>query len=177
MTDIRIIKTNQALETAMSNLLAEKSFDRITTTELVKRAGISRSNFYTHYQDKYEMIDQYQHVFFKQLEYIFDKHFEDLHAAVYEIFEMLYHEKLLSALLSENGTREIHIYMRQKLKVILTTFFEPNFSRKDLKKIDIDYRATYFSHAIFGTVQLWLKRGKKENPREITDTIITMAGF
>ena len=60
MTDIRILKTHQAIENAMSDLLKEKSFDHITTTELVKRAGISRSSFYTHYQDKYEMIDKYQ---------------------------------------------------------------------------------------------------------------------
>ena len=54
MTDIRIIKTRQAIEMAMSDLLKEKTFDQITTTELVKRAGISRSSFYTHYQDKYD---------------------------------------------------------------------------------------------------------------------------
>lgn len=53
-------RTKARLRDAMTQLLHEKPFDQITTTELVKVAKISRSGFYTHYQDKYEMIDQYQ---------------------------------------------------------------------------------------------------------------------
>ncbi|GFH42473.1 TetR family transcriptional regulator [Lactococcus hodotermopsidis] len=177
MTDIRITKTRRAIEQAMSDLLKEKSFDQITTTELVKRAGISRSSFYTHYQDKYEMIDTYQRIFFTEVEYIFDRHSKDWRAAIYEIFEFLAKESVLSALLSENGTREIHIFLRQKLKSLLTTVIHPHFGRQSLDKVNLDYRTTYFSHAIFGMVQLWISRGKKESPQEITDTLIPIIRF
>ena len=176
MTDIRIIKTRQAIEMAMSDLLKEKTFDQITTTELVKRAGISRSSFYTHYQDKYEMIDQYQRVFFTKVETIFDQNGTDVRNAIFEIFDFLYQESVLSALLSENGTREIHIYLRQKLKALLTTVIPPHLAPKKLDQVRIDYQTTYSAHAIFGMVQLWIKRGKKESPREITDTLIAMVG-
>lgn len=177
MTDIRITKTRKALEKAMSDLLKEKTFDQITTTELVKYAGISRSSFYTHYQDKYELIDQYQSVFFTELESIFDKDEMSLPEAIFEVFDLLAKESVLSALISENGTREIHIFLRQKFKELLTTVIQPHFGLKSLDKINIDYRTTYFAHAIFGMVQLWIKRGKKESPREITDTLIAIIHF
>ncbi|GAX46567.1 TetR/AcrR family transcriptional regulator [Pseudolactococcus reticulitermitis] len=176
MTDRRITKTRCAIEMAMSDLLKEKTFDQITTTELVKRAGISRSSFYTHYQDKYEMIDQYQRVFFAKIEAIFDENGTDIHNAIFEIFDFLYQDSVLSALLSENGTREIHIYLRQKFKALLKTVISPHLGRQTLDKVRIDYQTTYSAHAIFGMVQLWIKRGKKESPREITDTLLAIVG-
>lgn len=56
--------TRQAILKAMVILLKTESFDDITTIKLAKTAGISRSSFYTHYKDKYEMIDYYQQTFF-----------------------------------------------------------------------------------------------------------------
>lgn len=60
-------RTKSKLRDAITQLLQEKSFDHITTTELVKVAKISRSGFYTHYQDKYDMIDQYQKTLFNTI--------------------------------------------------------------------------------------------------------------
>lgn len=177
MTDIRITKTRRAIEKAMSDLLKEKTFDQITTTELVKRAGISRSSFYTHYQDKYEMIDQYQSVFFNKVETIFDQNGHDFHKAIYEIFDFLATESVLSALLSENGTREIHIFLRSKLKTLLNNIIPPHLGRKKMDPVRLDYQTAYAAHAVFGMVQLWIKRGKQESPREITDILISIIGI
>lgn len=68
--------TRQAILKAMVTLLKTESFDDITTIKLAKMAGISRSSFYTHYKDKYEMIDYYQQTFFHKLEYILKKNTE-----------------------------------------------------------------------------------------------------
>ena len=43
-------------------------------SKLAKEAGISRSSFYTHYKDKFELIDSCQRTLFNQVEYIFEKH-------------------------------------------------------------------------------------------------------
>ncbi len=175
MTDIRILKTHQAIENAMSDLLKEKSFDHITTTELVKRAGISRSSFYTHYQDKYEMIDKYQSEFFLKLATIFSENDTDLGAAIYELFKFLDTDcPVESALLSENGTREIHMYLIQQIKTFLADVIFPNFGQKSFDQVNLDYRTTYLSQAIFGILQLWIKRGKQESPQEITDILMLM---
>ena len=175
MTDIRILKTHQAIENAMSDLLKEKSFDHITTTELVKRAGISRSSFYTHYQDKYEMIDKYQSAFFLKLATIFSENDIDLGAAIYELFKFLDTDcPVESALLSENGTREIHMYLIQQIKTFLADVIFPNFGQKSFDQVNLDYRTTYLSQAIFGILQLWIKRGKQESPQEITDILMLM---
>ncbi len=52
----------------MVRLLEKESFDQITTVELVlSRIGHSRLSFYTHYRDKYDMIERYQQALFTSL--------------------------------------------------------------------------------------------------------------
>ena len=72
--DQRRAQTKKALLDALVICLEDQDFNDITTIRLVQTAGISRSSFYTHYKDKYEMIDSYQKELFHKLEYIFDKY-------------------------------------------------------------------------------------------------------
>ena len=65
-------KTKMIIENAMVELLEHESFDQISTVKLTKTAGISRSSFYTHYKDKYDMVEHYQQKLFHKLEYIFE---------------------------------------------------------------------------------------------------------
>lgn len=57
MEDRRIIKTKQSLKSAMTEMLARKDFEHISITELCHRADISRITFYSHYNDKYALLD------------------------------------------------------------------------------------------------------------------------
>ena len=82
---------------------------KISTVKLAEKAGISRSSFYTHYKDKYDMIEHYQSKLFHTFEYIFQKHAHHKRDAILEVFEYLESEPLLAALLSENGTKEFKI--------------------------------------------------------------------
>ena len=82
-------KTKMIIENAMVDLLKHESFDQISTVKLTKTAGISRSSFYTHYKDKYDMIEHYQQKLFHKLEYIFDKYAQDKRSAIIEVFDFL----------------------------------------------------------------------------------------
>lgn len=42
---------------AFACLLLETGFDRIRVTDIISRAGFSRSAFYTHYADKYDLAE------------------------------------------------------------------------------------------------------------------------
>ena len=117
--DQRREQTKKALLDALVICLKDQDFNEITTIRLVQTAGISRSSFYTHYKDKYEMIDSYQKELFHKLEYIFDKYEGKKEGAFLEIFDFLTREKLLSALLSTNGSKEIQDFLIHKLQRML----------------------------------------------------------
>ncbi len=119
------------------------------------------------------MIDSYQKELFHKLEYIFDKYEGKKEGAFLEIFEFLTREKLLSALLSTNGSKEIQDFLIHKLqRMIAEDFIDPTAEERDLKGFEKDYASIYFAHAIFGACQAWINKGKKESPQEMTDFLL-----
>ncbi|MCD0060464.1 TetR/AcrR family transcriptional regulator, partial [Streptococcus agalactiae] len=36
------------------------------------------------------------------------------------------------------------------------------------------YYSVYLSHAIFGVYQMWITRGKKESPQQITQVLLSL---
>ena len=129
-------KTKMIIENAMVELLEHESFDQISTVKLTKTAGISRSSFYTHYKDKYDMIEHYQQKLFHKLEYIFEKYAQDKRSAIIEVFDFLTRESLLSVLLTENGTKEIQTFLRHKFQIMLAEDLQERFSSKLLSQVE-----------------------------------------
>ncbi len=54
--DIRVIKTQKALASAMLVLLEKRDFASITVNDLCMEALVSRSTFYVHFEDKYALL-------------------------------------------------------------------------------------------------------------------------
>lgn len=54
--DLRIIKTQNNLRQALTNLLKNNSFEEIKVSDICSEALINRSTFYAHYNDKYELL-------------------------------------------------------------------------------------------------------------------------
>lgn len=80
------VKTKQLIRSTFAELLHEKrSIEKISVTELAKRAGLNRSTFYAHYDDIWQVADDLKtetmRVFFENkttdrlenIEYFFDE--------------------------------------------------------------------------------------------------------
>ncbi len=56
---MRITRTKKALKEALIELLKIKTFNKITVSQICEKAYVNRVTFYTHYQDKYELYEDY----------------------------------------------------------------------------------------------------------------------
>ncbi|MPQ54786.1 TetR/AcrR family transcriptional regulator, partial [Citrobacter sp. NMI7905_11] len=83
---------------------------------------------------------------------------------------------LLAALLSENGTKEIQNFLRNKLHIMLSTDLQKRFMQLNLNTTELEYSSIYLTHALFGVCQTWIAHGKKESSQEITDFLMKMLG-
>lgn len=54
--DLRVSKTQNALQAALFSLLEKQPFQRITVNDICKTAMVSRATFYMHYEDKYALL-------------------------------------------------------------------------------------------------------------------------
>lgn len=101
-------KTRNLIKKTFAELMNEKKeLNKITVTELVKKAEITRSTFYTHYDDIYEVVNDYQ---LETIELLVsdDKilnSIQDIYDYFNEIFECLKkNEDIYKMLLVSNGS-------------------------------------------------------------------------
>ena len=52
-----VIRSKKMINAALADLLMEKPLDKITVTELVRRADINRGTFYAHYKDIPDVVE------------------------------------------------------------------------------------------------------------------------
>ncbi len=55
--DRRVARTRRALRDALAALLHEKPYDAIGVQDILDRADVGRSTFYTHFRDKDELLE------------------------------------------------------------------------------------------------------------------------
>lgn len=56
--DLRYRRTEYLLSSSLFCLLETKEFNEVKISELTSKAGISRQAFYSHYEDKYDFLNQ-----------------------------------------------------------------------------------------------------------------------
>ena len=54
--DRRVQRTRDALGDALIDLMQERPFESITVQDILDRAGVGRSTFYTHFRDKNDLF-------------------------------------------------------------------------------------------------------------------------
>jgi AcrR family transcriptional regulator len=56
VTDRRVQRTRQLLQTALSELILEKEYEKVTVQDVIDRANVGRSTFYAHFEDKEQLL-------------------------------------------------------------------------------------------------------------------------
>ncbi|MDR1093680.1 MAG: TetR/AcrR family transcriptional regulator [Clostridiales bacterium] len=65
--DLRIVKTRKSLLNAIEALLERRSFKHVTVNDLCEEALLSRAAFYTHFKDKYDLLDFWLTTVFEEI--------------------------------------------------------------------------------------------------------------
>ena len=89
-TDARVRRTRDALGDALIALMQEKAFETITVQEVLDRAHVSRSTFYTHYSDKDDLLMSDSEEFFEALSMALSAH-SDKSERVFPVKEFFNH--------------------------------------------------------------------------------------
>lgn len=58
------VRTDKAIKQALISLLKEKPFEKITVQDILDETPVTRSTFYKHFHDKYEIAEKMQDDFF-----------------------------------------------------------------------------------------------------------------
>lgn len=162
--DRRITKTRKAIYHAFLHLLNQKDYDIITVQEIIDRADVGRSTFYSHYESKELLLDELCHYLFHHL-FEREAHVsaEDYLAHIFLHFRKN-KDHVTSLLLSKND------YFLRQLHKELETHVLPMVA-DDLKTSHPRIPTSYLKHFVITnfieTLTWWLKKGKSYNEQEV----------
>ena len=143
--DRRVLKTEQALESALLKLMHGKSIDQITTTELCRTAGINRNTFYAHYPNPSSLLECIEDQFIKVI------------------------VDLIDDLLSRNGDPN---YLRRIIETargpVIAYWRELG---TELSQEDLDTLFTFLSNGSKQVILLWTENGFDKTPEELAQKV------
>ncbi|WP_203247328.1 TetR/AcrR family transcriptional regulator [Sporosarcina beigongshangi] len=188
-TDLRVIRTKEAIRHALVELIDEKGFEAITVKDIASKARINRGTFYAHYVDKNDLMNKCQESILNGMRSIVTKKIPvalesftmnktpDFNAftPAISIFEYLYdNRELMRALLGTRGD----VTFQTKLKSLMwRILFEGNeistFNKENLL-VPGEYLVSYIASAHIGVIQQWLDSGSQESPQEMARILSTI---
>ncbi len=151
--------TRECLKTAMLRLLAKMDIDKITITELVKVAGVSRTAFYSNYSSKEDILVSNAEEFSKRIidlawDGIANNEMKELYMKLFEEFRSEYDK--------------IDVVMKAGLEDFLFDAIE----KEVIKRLgDLDMSTDYLLAGLGGMINSvmlrWYHNGMKDSPEDM----------
>lgn len=146
--------TKESLYTALIELMGEMDFDKISITDIAKRAGVSRMAYYRHYDSK---------------EAIFTKHLEDLfmayQAQVIAERNNIHHAMVLffnffraqKALLIHLQKAQMSLFLLTKFDEYVAHLLQHIDLAPDLNEFDLASKTKFIAGGLFQLLNDWLR--------------------
>lgn len=158
--------TRECIETALIQLLEEKSLDRITVTDIVKRAGVSRSAYYRNYCSKEDILNG-------MLEALVEKICDQMNAQLSAGKWREYWDTLF------NSVKKISDLYMTLLKAGLGSTILDGINRATLSQVPADdlrgrYRLLFWNGAIYNILTEWVRSGMQQDPSEMAEICVSL---
>lgn len=153
--------TRTCIESALIALMQEKAFQDISITEIVNRAGVSRTAYYRHYKSKEDILQRLMKGIVKQV--IMEM---KLHSPVHNsrdywlrLFTAVHHnaERVQLLLLANFGDEILHEIARRILA--------PASENGDANS----YTAYFWGGAVYGILLAWMRNDMRQSSAEMAD--------
>jgi AcrR family transcriptional regulator len=186
--DRRIQRTRQLLRDSLMELIVERGFSDLTIQDITDRANVSRTTFYLHYRDKYELLFDNIQILYTGLisnsigsisregllsgecDHILGDPGDYVHVAQYADF--------YRAMLSKKGDAGFIVRVEEYLaQLSQSLFIEPLISPENPPLIPAAMAAHALAGAQIGMVIWWLKNDMPLSPEEMAQKAYIINGF
>ncbi len=171
-TDARVRRTRDALGDALIALMQEKAFETITVQEVLDRAHVSRSTFYTHYSDKDDLLMSDSEEFFEALSMALSAH-GDKSDRVFPVKEFFNHladvQPFYKALVKSGKFQENMELARGHFARGIERRLSELPRAKSIPANERSAIAFTLEGALLSLLAWWLDRGMREPPEQMDE--------
>ena len=169
-TDRRVLYTKMFLKESLLELMKEKAIDKITPTELCRKANINRNTFYTHYYTPRDVLAEIEADFSAQIIESLSSKFTSGEIAISEMLKeicrIVFEQKdFCKILLSENGDAAFFEKIISTGKPVILEGW-----RSEGVSLDENEMEMFFSFVINGSIALirkWSAADMQEPPEKV----------
>ncbi len=165
--------TRMVLKDSLMRLLKEKQISAITIKEICELADINRSTFYSHYANRYELLNSIEEEFIEDMvttlsQYNFSKEEEALQMTE-KIFKYIAAKSdVCQILLSENS--DIH-FQKKGMMITREFIFKNLITDRQLDQETFEYMSMFFVSGSIHVIKSWLENGMNKTPKEMADIL------
>jgi len=168
--DARVKRTRDALGDALVALMQEKPFDTITVQDVLDRAHVSRSTFYSHYSDKDDLLMSDADEFFQALSMALSQH-GDKSDRVFPVQEFFAHladvQPFFKALVKSGRFQENMELARGHFARGIERRLAELPRGRSIPPNELPAIAFTHAGALLSLLTWWLDRGMRESPAEM----------
>ena len=168
--DARVRRTRDALGDALVALMQEKPFDTITVQDVLDRAHVSRSTFYSHYSDKDDLLMSDADEFFQALSMALSQH-GDTSDRVFPVQEFFAHlsdvQPFFKALVKSGKYQENMELAREHFARGIERRLAELPRAQSIPPHELPAIAFAHAGALMSLLTWWLDRGMRESPAEM----------
>jgi AcrR family transcriptional regulator len=177
--DRRTARTQRSLSGALVSLVTEKRFDDITVQEVIDRADVGRSTFYSHFRDKEDLFQQDWERFLEGLaQHIdWDKAGQAGFVPVAYLFKHLqefqtFYKSLVRSQKADAIFKSGVSYLSEKIESALSE----RLKGKPLPSTPIPILSNCLSSELFSLLKWWLDRGMPYLPERMDEIFHELIG-
>ena len=169
------IRSRKLIRQAFYEILKEKDLEKITVTDIVKKADVNRSTFYAHYPDVMGVVEEIQ---IELLEYTqgfmdaidFKDFYEDPKPHLLNIIKMVAENNELYRLLMNSAMVKKQMDQLKNIMIerIIATLDEPDWFEDELSK---KFSVRFFLGGIADVYTQWLEGVIDCSIEELTDQL------
>jgi len=171
-TDARVRRTRDALGDALVALMQEKPFETITIQDVLDRAHVSRSTFYTHYSDKDDLLMSDSEEFFEAISMALSEH-GDISDRVFPVKEFFTHladvQPFFKALVKSGKFQENMELARGHFARGIERRLSELPRGKSIAANERSAIAFTQAGALLSLLTWWLDRGMREPPEQMDE--------
>ena len=171
-TDARVRRTRDALGDALVALMQQKPFETITVQDVLDRAQISRSTFYSHYSDKDDLLMSDAEEFFEAISTALSEH-GDKSERVFPVTEFFTHlsdvQPFFKALVKSGKFQENMELARGHFARGIELRLSELPRSKSIPPHQLPAIAFTHAGALLSLLTWWLDRGMRESPAEMDE--------
>ena len=173
--DRRIQKTLSLLREALVSLIAEKPYDSIVVKEILDRANVGRSTFYTHFRDKDDLLVSGIHDMLGEVPSPTRAGGRSVDRILWfslPIFEHHYsHAHAWGDRIGPKGRAILHEHLRMVLTGIIAQVMKKDHrpGRQSPHQLPPDVVSAYIASTFVLVLNWWLDKGMRLPPEEIND--------